>query len=97
MIDPHKTRSQASGQRMPETRESKPVMITGDHVITAQAIAKQLGILPKNGQVLEGTDLSKMTQEELEEVVDDVYVYAGVSSLNINLKLLKLFQQKITL
>ena len=71
-------------------------MITGDHVITAQAIAKQLGILPKNGQVLEGTDLSKMTQEELEEIVDDVYVFARVSPEH-KLKIVKALQAKITL
>lgn len=57
----------------------KTVMITGDHVITAKAIARQLGILEKNSIVMDGTKLSVLTVEELEEVVEDVAVFARVS------------------
>ena len=57
----------------------KTVMITGDHVITAKAIGKQLGILQHNSLVLDGASLEKMTVDELEDVVDDVSVFARVS------------------
>ncbi|MBM7701806.1 calcium-translocating P-type ATPase, SERCA-type [Metabacillus iocasae] len=71
----------------------KTVMITGDHVITAKAIASQLGILKPGGKVLDGSSLSKMTTEELEEVVDDVYVYARVSPEH-KLKIVKALQAR---
>lgn len=57
----------------------RTVMITGDHQITAEAIARQLGILPKNGQVIDGKQLSAMDDAELEKRVDKIYVFARVS------------------
>ncbi|XID96110.1 calcium-translocating P-type ATPase, SERCA-type [Paenibacillaceae bacterium WGS1546] len=57
----------------------KTVMITGDHGTTAEAIAKTLGIIGKDGRVVTGTELSAMDDEELERVADDVRVYARVS------------------
>ncbi|NRD78817.1 calcium-translocating P-type ATPase, SERCA-type [Bacillus sp. BRMEA1] len=57
----------------------KTVMITGDHVITAKAIAAQLGILTKKSKVFDGKTLSAMTVDELEEVVEEVSVFARVS------------------
>ncbi|MFB6466580.1 cation-translocating P-type ATPase [Cytobacillus sp. Hz8] len=71
----------------------KTVMITGDHVITAKAIAKQLGILAKNNKVLDGKALSEMTVEELEEIVEDVSVFARVSPEH-KLKIVKALQNK---
>ncbi|MDX5476244.1 MAG: calcium-translocating P-type ATPase, SERCA-type [Bacillaceae bacterium] len=71
----------------------KTVMITGDHLVTAKAIATQLGILPIGGKVLDGKSLSQMSQEDLEEVVDDVYVYARVSPQH-KLKIVKALQKK---
>ncbi|NOY35284.1 HAD family hydrolase, partial [Shigella sonnei] len=64
-----------------ECREAgiKTVMITGDHVITATAIAKDLGLLPPRGKVMDGQMLNELSQEELAEIVDDVYVFARVS------------------
>jgi Ca2+-transporting ATPase len=56
----------------------RPVMITGDHPLTAQHIAEALEI-SSNGRALTGQDLSRMTLEELEEVVSKVPVYARVS------------------
>ena len=78
-----------------ECREAgiKTVMITGDHVITAKAIAKQLDILPKNGKVLDGHALANMTVDELEEVVNDVYVFARVSPEH-KLKIVKALQKQ---
>lgn len=56
----------------------RPVMITGDHPLTARHIAKDLGIAT-NDRYLTGPDLAKMSLEELEKVVNDVSVYARVS------------------
>lgn len=71
----------------------KTVMITGDHVITAKAIAKQLGILTSKSKVLDGKALSEMNVDELEEVVDDVAVFARVSPEH-KLKIVKALQNK---
>ncbi|WP_179597259.1 calcium-translocating P-type ATPase, SERCA-type [Neobacillus driksii] len=71
----------------------KTVMITGDHVITAKAIASQLGILTKKSMVLDGNALSNMSVEELEEVVDDVSVFARVSPEH-KLKIVKALQNR---
>ncbi|RKP55364.1 calcium-translocating P-type ATPase, SERCA-type [Cohnella endophytica] len=57
----------------------KTVMITGDHGTTAEAIAKTLGIIGREGRVLTGAELSAMNDEELEKIADDVNVYARVS------------------
>lgn len=57
----------------------KPVMITGDHVITASAIAKELGILQEGDMAISGTELASMTDEELDSRVDKISVYARVS------------------
>ena len=54
-------------------------MITGDHLTTAIAIAKQIGILEEDGQAILGAELEKMSDEELKEKVTDISVYARVS------------------
>lgn len=57
----------------------RPVMITGDHPLTASAIARDLGIAEEGARVLTGPELSQMTQAELEAQVESVSVYARVS------------------
>ncbi len=59
----------------------KPVMITGDHPLTARAIAKRIGILKKteDNVVLTGQDLASMSREEIKQVVEQVRVYARVA------------------
>jgi len=57
----------------------KTVMITGDHKITATAIAKELGILKEEKEAITGTELEKMSDEELKEKVRNISVYARVS------------------
>lgn len=57
----------------------KPVMITGDHLVTASAIAKEIGILDENDRAVEGKEIEKLTDSELKEFVKDVAVYARVS------------------
>ena len=57
----------------------KPVMITGDHKITASAIAKEIGILRDGDRAVEGLEIEKMTDEELKVNVEHIAVYARVS------------------
>ncbi len=57
----------------------KTVMITGDHLITASAIATQLGILQKNDLAITGSDLANMTDDELFEKIKSISVFARVS------------------
>lgn len=57
----------------------KPVMITGDHVLTASAIAKELGIMQEGDTAVTGSELAQMTEEELEKRVRNISVYARVS------------------
>ena len=57
----------------------KTVMITGDHKLTAIAVASEIGILENKGLVLTGQELDKMSDEEFEKIVEEVNVYARVS------------------
>lgn len=57
----------------------RPVMITGDHKITASAIAKEIGILQEGDRAIEGAELEHFTDEELREEVKGISVYARVS------------------
>ena len=56
-----------------------PVMITGDHPVTAQAVARELGLLRNGGRVVTGPELETMTDEQLERDVERINVYARVS------------------
>ena len=57
----------------------RTIMITGDHVITAKAIAKELGIYDENTKAITGTELDNMTDEELDKAVENTSVFARVS------------------
>ncbi len=71
----------------------KPVMITGDHVVTASAIAKELGILEEGGLAITGTELDAMSDEELDEKVELISVYARVSPEN-KIRIVKAWQRR---
>lgn len=92
MIDPPRPEVK---QAVQECKEAgiKTVMITGDHKVTAIAIAEQLGILSQNGRVLEGVELANMSVEELENIVEETYVFARVSPEH-KLKIVKALQNK---
>jgi Ca2+-transporting ATPase len=77
MIDPPRPEAKAAVKTC-ETAGIKAVMITGDHPITAQAIARELGIL-KSGRVVTGDELEKMPDTDLEREVQNIEVYARVS------------------
>jgi len=78
MIDPPRPESIASVQTAREAG-IKTVMITGDHALTASAIAREIGILSEGEKVMTGTELSEMTQEDLAGHVQACSVYARVS------------------
>jgi P-type Ca2+ transporter type 2C len=92
MIDPPRPEVRDS---IRECRQAgiKTIMITGDHRLTASAIAGQLGILREGGQVLEGKTLKQMSVADLEGCVDDVDVYARVSPED-KLKIVKALQAR---
>ncbi len=56
----------------------KPIMITGDHINTAKAIARELGILTDDSQAMMGSDIDKYTDEEFSQIVENICVYARV-------------------
>lgn len=71
----------------------KPVMITGDHQLTAVAIAKELGIYHEGDLVLTGEELSKLSDEEFEPMVKRVTVYARVSPMD-KLKIIRAWKEQ---
>lgn len=71
----------------------KPVMITGDHVVTASAIARELGILSEGDRAITGAELDAMNDTELDESVENISVYARVSPEN-KIRIVKAWQRK---
>lgn len=71
----------------------KPVMITGDHVVTASAIAKELGIMLPGDRAITGAELDVMTDSELDAQVENISVYARVSPEN-KIRIVKAWQRK---
>ncbi|WP_086314157.1 calcium-translocating P-type ATPase, PMCA-type [Enterococcus sp. 7F3_DIV0205] len=78
MIDPPRPESKGAIARAKKAG-IKTVMITGDHVVTAGAIAKELGILTDKSEALTGSELQKMSDEELDSRVKSLSVYARVT------------------
>ncbi len=92
MIDPPRPKAKAA---VATCREAgiKPIMITGDHVITASAIAKKLGILLPEDKAITGPELDAMTDAELDEQLESISVYARVSPEN-KIRIVKAWQRK---
>lgn len=92
MIDPPRPEVK---QAVKECKEAgiKTVMITGDHLITAKAIADQLGIMTPKSMIVDGKALSEMSLDELKEIVNDVSVFARVSPEH-KLKIVKALQEQ---
>jgi len=71
----------------------RPVMITGDHKLTAIAVAKEIGFYREGDKALTGEELETMSDEDLQQIVDKVSVYARVSPMD-KLKIVKAWKKK---
>ncbi len=78
MMDPPRAESKAAVESC-LAAGIKPIMITGDHKVTASAIARQISILKEGEQAVEGADIEKLTDDELIALVPKTSVYARVS------------------
>lgn len=92
MIDPPRPEAKAA---VATCRKAgiKPIMITGDHVVTASAIAKELGILQEGDRAITGAQLDAMSSSELDAQVETISVYARVSPEN-KIRIVKAWQGK---
>ena len=91
MIDPPREEAKAAVE-LCKKAGIKPVMITGDHVITASAIAKELGIMVEGDKAITGAQLDGMTDEELDGQIANISVYARVSPEN-KIRIVKAWQK----
>jgi Ca2+-transporting ATPase len=78
MIDPPRPEAKAAIAICAEAG-IRPVMITGDHPVTAQAVARELGLLREGGRVVTGPELEEMPDDQLQREVETISVYARVS------------------
>ena len=92
MIDPPRPEAKAA---VAVCRQAgiKPVMITGDHVVTASAIARELGIMEEGDRAMTGTQLDELNDAELYEQVPEIAVYARVSPEN-KIRIVKAWQHR---
>ena len=91
MIDPPRDEVTDAVQKC-KTAGIKPVMITGDHILTAEAIAKKIGILQFPNKSISGAELAKLTDDELAKNIFDYSVFARVSPEH-KVKIVKAFQK----
>ncbi len=92
MIDPPREEA-IEAVRVCKQIHIKPIMVTGDHKLTAVAIAKEIGIYEEGDMALTGEELGKMSDEEYENAVDKVSVYARVSPMD-KLKIVRAWKKK---
>lgn len=92
MIDPPRREAYQAVQTCKQAG-IQTVMITGDHVDTASAIARDLKILDANGRVLTGRELDRMTDDQLEQELDQIRVFARVAPAH-KLRIVKAFKRK---
>ena len=92
MIDPPRPEAKAAVE-ICRHAGIKPVMITGDHVVTASAIAKEIGIMQEGDRAITGAQLDDMTDSELDSSVEKISVYARVSPEN-KIRIVKAWQRR---
>ena len=92
MMDPPREESKAAVAEC-ISAGIKPVMITGDHKVTAAAIAKEIGILKDYSEAAEGSEIDSLTDEQLKEYVPTKSVYARVSPEH-KIRIVKAWQER---
>lgn len=92
MMDPPRVESAAAVEECIKAGIT-PIMITGDHKITASAIAKRIGILTDESQAVEGSEIDNLTDEQLKDFVEDKRVYARVSPEH-KIRIVRAWQKK---
>ena len=92
MLDPPREESKAAAAECIRAG-IRPIMITGDHKITAAAIAREIGILRDGTEAVEGAVIDKMSDEELRDFVPQVSVYARVSPEH-KIRIVRAWQQR---
>lgn len=92
MIDPPRPESKAAVLDA-KRAGMKPIMITGDHKITATAIAKEIGIFEEGDLSVTGMELDSMSEEELDAIIEKISVYARVSPEN-KIRIVDAWQKK---
>ena len=92
MIDPPRPEAKAA-VAVCRRAGIRPVMITGDHVVTASAIARELGILQTGDRAITGGELDAMGEDELDQAVEQIAVYARVSPEN-KIRIVKAWQRR---
>lgn len=92
MMDPPREESMAA---VAECKRAgiRPIMITGDHKVTAAAIAKRIGILEDESEACEGAVIDSMSDEELKNFVEGISVYARVSP-EYKIRIVRAWQEK---
>lgn len=92
MMDPPREESKAAVEEC-KRAGIKPVMITGDHKVTAAAIAKRIGILNDESEACEGAAIDSLSDEELKDFVENISVYARVSPEH-KIRIVRAWQEK---
>ena len=92
MMDPPRAESKAAVKEC-KSAGIRPIMITGDHKVTAAAIAKRIGILQDESEACEGAEIDKLSDEELKDFVEGISVYARVSPEH-KIRIVRAWQEK---
>ncbi len=92
MMDPPRKESKAAVEACKKAG-IRPVMITGDHKVTAAAIARRIGILQEESEACEGAEIDALSEEELQDFVEHISVYARVSPEH-KIRIVRAWQQK---
>ena len=92
MMDPPRNESRSAVAQCIQAG-IRPIMITGDHKVTAAAIAKRIGILKHESEACEGSEIDHMSDQELEKFVEGISVYARVSPEH-KIRIVKTWQRK---
>lgn len=92
MMDPPRVESKAAVEEC-KRAGIRPIMITGDHKVTAAAIAKRIGILKEDTEACEGCQIDSMSDQELQDFVEDISVYARVSPEH-KIRIVRAWQEK---